>query len=90
VEAGTVAGKFSDEIKKELGIDYDVTVVNGCHDQVTAMIGSGVFESTQAMDGTGTVECIPVVLNEKPTDLEFYKGGYSVVPFIDGKYACYA
>ncbi len=90
VEAGTVAGVVKDDIKKELGIDYDITVVNGCHDQVTAMIGSGVFESTQAMDGTGTVECIPVVLNEKPTDLEFYKGGYSVVPFIDGKYACYA
>lgn len=90
VAAGSIAGCIKAEIKKELGIDYDVTVVNGCHDQVTAMIGSGVFDTTQAMDGTGTVECIPVVLNSKPTDLKFYKGGYSVVPFIDGKYACYA
>ncbi len=90
VEAGTSAGIIKDEIKKELGIDYDITVVNGCHDQVTAMIGSGVFETYQAMDGTGTVECIPVILNKKPEDLNFYGGGYSVVPFIDGKFACYA
>lgn len=90
VEAGSVAGVFRDEIKALLGIDYDVTVVNGCHDQVTAMIGSGVFSSNQAMDGTGTVECIPVILDKKPEDVKFYEGGYSVVPFIDGKFACYA
>ncbi len=90
VEAGSIAGTVKPEIKKLLGIDYDITVVNGCHDQAAGMIGSGVFETGKAMDGTGTVECIPVVLNEKPTDLKLYDGGYSVVPFIDGKYACYA
>lgn len=87
---GAVAGKITEEIKKELGIDYDITIVNGCHDQIAGMIGSGVFETNQAMDGTGTVECIPVILKEKPTDLKFYEGGYSVVPYLDGLYACYA
>lgn len=90
VPAGTVAGNITAEVKAMLGINYDITVVNGCHDQVAGMIGSGVFASHQAMDGTGTVECIPVILNEKPTDLRFYEGGYSVVPYIDGLYACYA
>lgn len=90
VPTGTIAGYITSEIKKELGIDYDITIVNGCHDQVAGMIGSGVFSNKQAMDGTGTVECIPVVLNEKPMDILFYKGGYSVVPYLDGKYACYA
>ncbi len=90
VPAGTVAGNIRNEIKKELGIDYDIAVVNGCHDQVAAMIGSGIFETYQAMDGTGTVECIPVILKEKPTDISFYEGGYSVVPYINGLYACYA
>ena len=42
------------------------------------------------MDGTGTVECIPVILDRKPTDLKFYEGGYSVVPFGNDRYACYA
>lgn len=90
VAAGTSAGKIKVEIKESLGIDYDITVVNGCHDQVAAMIGSCVFNSDRAMDGIGTVECMPVVLKEKPTALDFYRCGYSVVPYIGGLYACYA
>lgn len=89
-EPGAAAGKMTDAVKTELGIDYDITIVNGCHDQVAAMIGSGVTETGQAMDGTGTVECIPVVLDSVPWDMRLYKGGYSVVPYINGKYACYA
>lgn len=89
VKTGTVAGVIKSELKKELDIDYDITVVSGCHDQVAAMIGSGVFERNQAMDGTGTVECIPVILKEKPIDTKFYEYGYSVVPYNDA-YACYA
>lgn len=90
VPPGTAAGKIKPEIKAELGIDYDITVVNGCHDQAAAMIGSGVFNTDQAMDGTGTVECMPVILTEKPTDTDFYRCGYSVVPYIGRLYACYA
>ena len=90
VPTGTVAGKITESVKTLLGIDYDITVVNGCHDQVAGMIGSGVFENYQAMDGTGTVECIPVILKEKPTDIKFYEGGYSVVPYLGNLYACYA
>ena len=90
VPTGTVAGNITDKIKQELGIDYDIAVVNGCHDQVAGMIGSGVFETYQAMDGTGTVECIPVILKDKPTDIKFYEGGYSVVPYLNDLYACYA
>ncbi len=90
VPAGTVAGPITPAVQALLGIDYAFTVVTGCHDQVSAMIGAGVFSADQVMDGTGTVECIPVLLNEKPRDIAFYKGGYSVVPFLGDKYACYA
>ncbi len=90
VQMGNIAGPLREELKRELGIDYDLLIVNGCHDQVAAMIGAGVFDCDKAMDGTGTVECIPVILKEKPRDLDFYENGYSVVPFTDGLYACYA
>ena len=90
VKAGRTAGIIKPEIKAELGISYDITVVNGCHDQAAAMIGSGVFNTDQAMDGTGTVECMPVILTEKPADIDFYRCGYSVVPYIGELYACYA
>ncbi len=90
VPAESVAGEITEKVRQILGIDYTFTVVNGCHDQVAAMIGSGVFAPYQAMDGTGTVECIPVILEKKPTDIAFYDCGYSVVPYRDGQYACYA
>ena len=90
VPCGTKAGVITSGIKQALGIDYDITVVNGCHDQAAAMIGSGVFNTDSAMDGTGTVECMPVVLKEKPADIDFYRCGYSVVPYIGELYACYA
>lgn len=90
VPMGTIAGTIKEDLKRELGIDYDITVINGCHDQIASMIGSGIFTSGQAMDGTGTVECIPVILEEKPSDMMFYKDGYSVVPYIGDMYACYA
>ena len=90
VAPGTVAGTLRPELKARFGLTEDVTVVTGFHDQVAGMVGAGVFSNEQAMDGTGTVECIPVVLEHKPVDPAFYEGGYSVVPYVDGKYACYA
>ena len=90
VLAGTIAGDITDSVMTELNIDYKFAVVNGCHDQVVGMIGSGVFDCGSAMDGTGTVECIPVVMDNLPTDVQFYDCGYSVVPYLDGKFACYA
>ncbi|MBQ8203551.1 MAG: carbohydrate kinase [Clostridia bacterium] len=90
VESGTLAGEITDKVRSELDIDYDIKVVNGYHDQVAAMMGAGVFDYHQAMDGTGTVECIPVILEEKPKDMSFYDKGYSLVPFDNERYACYA
>lgn len=90
VPCGTVAGPIKQEIKELLSMNGDPIVVSGCHDQVAGMIGAGILKTGRAMDGAGTVECIPVLLREKPTDLAFYEGGYSVVPYPDEQYACYA
>lgn len=90
VPTGSVAGKLSDKAKENLHISYDMTVVCGAHDQVAAMIGAGVFEENTAMDGTGTVECIPVILRKKPCNPSFFDKGYSAVPFVSGGFACYA
>jgi len=90
VPTGSIAGKVKEELKKELGISYDITIVNGGHDQIGGMIGARIFSTDSAMDGTGTVECIPVMLNEKPQNPGIYKCGYSIVPYLNGSYACYA
>ena len=90
VPTGSIAGKVKEELKKELGISYDITIVNGGHDQIGGMIGARIFSTDSAMDGTGTVECIPVMLHEKPQNPGIYKCGYSIVPYLNGSYACYA
>ena len=90
VETGSVAGELLPAIRDLIGAKKSFPVVSGAHDQVAAMIGSSVFGDGRVMDGTGTVECIPLVLKEKPEDPAFYEKGYSAVPYLGIGYACYA
>lgn len=86
-----VAGSVKKEIKEKLGIDYDIKIVNGAHDQVASAIGAGVLDAGQAVDGTGTVECVTPVFDKIPEHKTLYDEGYSVVPYIfPDTYVCYA
>lgn len=88
VPSGTVLGKIKESIKEELGFSADTKIVAGCHDQIAALTGANVLKSGQAMDGIGTVECVPVIMDKMPDDFEIFKKGYSFVPHINGKLAC--
>lgn len=90
VPAGTVAGPVKKELCRQLDVGENLVVVSACHDQAAAMLGAGIFKSTQAMNGTGTVECIPVLMDRVPEDPGLFEGGYAVVPYPAGGYACYA
>ena len=90
VPSGTVAGPVKKELCRQLGIGEDLVIVSACHDQAAAMLGAGIFKSAQAMNGTGTVECIPVLMDHVPEDPRLFEGGYAVVPYPAGGYACYA
>ncbi len=91
VPAFNVAGEIKADISEKLGIKNCVKIVNGAHDQVAAAVGSGVFEVGQAVDGTGTVECVTPVFDKIPESEKLYTEGYSVVPYVfDGTYVCYA
>ena len=91
VPAFNIAGEIKEDIAKKLGIKNAVKIVNGAHDQVAAAVGAGVFEVGQAVDGTGTVECVTPVFDKIPENKELYAEGYSVVPYVfDGTYVCYA
>lgn len=89
VLAGTLAGPIKACVAEELGVPATMQIVTACHDQIAAMIGAGVLDNDVAMDGTGTVECVPVVMDSIPKSFDIYKYGYSVVPHVNGKYACY-
>ncbi len=89
VPSGTPAGKIRAEVATSLGLSPEIQIVSGCQDQISALIGAGVTRPGRAMDGIGTVECVPIILSEIPRDSSVYEGGYSVVPHVDGTYACY-
>ncbi|MBR2916617.1 MAG: carbohydrate kinase, partial [Clostridia bacterium] len=90
VPTGTVAGKVKAELFDEIGLK-DTVIVSGCHDQIAATVGSGVFDAGSAVDGTGTVECVIPVFDKVPEIKEIYEDNYSIVPDVEkGKYVCYA
>ncbi len=90
VPSGTVVGEIKSDVKAEIGFKSDTVIVSGCHDQIAALVGANVLESGQAMDGIGTVECVPVIMDKIPTDFSIFECGYSFVPHINGKFACLA
>lgn len=54
-------------------------------------VGCGILEPGNAVDGTGTVECITPVFDCVPENKQIYEDRYLVVPYaIDGTYVCYA
>ena len=91
VKTGTVAGEIKESICRELGIEGGIKIVCGCQDQIAAAVGCGILKSGNAVDGTGTVECITPVFDKVPENPQIYEDRYSVVPYaIDGTYVCYA
>lgn len=90
VPSGTSAGTVLPEWQKALGLTGDTVIVSGFQDQVASAVGAGAFEADMAVDGIGTVECVTFIMREAPTDPAFYSYGYSVVPYINDMYACYA
>ena len=76
---------------RDLRYQVTIKIVNGAHDQVASAVGAGVFSVGNAVDGTGTVECVTPVFDKIPTDEKLYDEGYSVVPYVfDNTYVCYA
>lgn len=91
VAPGNIAGNIKEEILSKLNINYKIKIINGAHDQVAAALGAGVFEVGDAVDGTGTVECVTPMFDKIPDDKRLYDEGYSVVPYVfENSYVCYA
>lgn len=79
---GTIAGVMREELKQELGITGKAAVTGGCHDQVAAAAGVGALKNGDAVNGSGTVECItPVFAGEKDGG-KMMEGNYCTVPYM--------
>lgn len=79
------------EIAEKLGLTTDVTVVIGSHDQIVNALGAGVSKIGEAVDVSGTCECIEPLYAGIPESLEFQKLNFACVPyFTTGGYVTYA
>ena len=92
VPTGTVAGPMMTDICEELGFQNKPLIVSGCHDQIAAAIGSGIMKDGQAVDGTGTVECVTCAFNKEKdvASNHLHNGGYAVVPYSEDLFVTYA
>lgn len=91
VPTGTDAGTLLKKAAEKTGLSAECHVVCVSHDQVAAAVGAGVFDSSVAVDGAGTVECVTPVFDALPDVDVMYDGYFSIVPYvIPGKYVAYA
>ena len=89
-KAGAVVGTLLPELAKKFGLPEGVKVVGGCHDQIVNAMGAGVQHCGEAVDTTGTCECITPLFADMP-DLSFVENNYACVPYLDGRgYVTYA
>ena len=91
VPNGTVIGTLRPALAEEFGLPSSVRVVAGSQDQIAAATGAGVLSAGQAVDGTGSVECITPVFDHIIRDSSFTGDNFACVPHsVSGLYATYA
>lgn len=91
VPTGTEAGRITGEAAARAGLHENVRIVSISHDQLAAAVGAGAFDSSVAVDGAGTVECLTPVFDQMPDVDLMYKKYFAIVPYvIEGKYLAYA
>ena len=71
VPAGTKAGTLLPELAEKLGLSADIPVVIGAHDQIVNALGVGVQNPGDAVDTSGTCECITPLFSKLPENLDF-------------------
>jgi len=75
---GGVVGSLRPDLAAELGLDQEVLLVSGGHDQACAALGSGIIQPGLAMDSTGTAEVVEVALETPALVDELRKASISV------------
>jgi len=88
---GGKVGSILPDIAQQLGIPKDTLVVMGSHDQIVNALGAGVQELGEAVDTSGTCECITPLFQSIPEDLSFQRENFACVPYLEEKgYVTYA
>lgn len=83
VPAGTKVGSLLPQLADELGLPRNVQVVIGVHDQIVNALGAGVQNVGDAVDTSGTCECITPLFEKIPEELAFQQNNFACVPYLE-------
>lgn len=89
--AGAEVGHLLPDVAAGMGLSADVKVVIGAHDQIVNALGAGVQKIGDAVDTSGTCECITPLFGDIPEDLSFQYDNFACVPYLENSgYVTYA
>lgn len=85
--SGTIVGTIKKDIAEELKLYTSTLVATGGHDQVCAVLGTGILTGGMAVDGMGTSECITTVFDRPVLNEKMLRYNFNCEPHaIDGRY----
>lgn len=88
---GGKVGDLLPDFAEKLGLSKNVQVVMGAHDQIVNALGAGVQNMGDAVDTSGTCECLTPLFGAIPQSLDFQKNNFACVPYMDTEgYVTYA
>ena len=91
VQPGTSLGTILPAAAEKLGLPEQVQVVIGTHDQIVNALGAGVRNIGDAVDTSGTCECIEPLFPAIPEGLDFQRDNFACVPYLENRgYVTYA
>ncbi|MBQ8769352.1 MAG: hypothetical protein IJZ15_06895 [Oscillospiraceae bacterium] len=88
---GGKVGTILPQLAEKLGLPENVQIVIGAHDQIINALGAGVQNIGDAVDTSGTCECLTPLFGKIPENLDFQKNNFACVPYLDSDgYVTYA
>lgn len=85
VPTGTLVGCVLPQIAEQLGLPENVQVAMGAHDQIVNALGAGVSDVGDAVDTSGTCECVTPLFASMPESLVFQKNNFACVPYLQDR-----
>lgn len=88
---GGIVGPLLPDVATRLQLPEHVQVVMGSHDQIVNALGAGVASVGDAVDTSGTCECVTPLFADIPDDFAFQKNNFACVPYLANRgYVTYA
>lgn len=88
---GGIVGPLLPSVAAKLRLPENVQVVMGSHDQIVNALGAGVAAIGDAVDTSGTCECVTPLFADIPNDFSFQKNNFACVPYLANRgYVTYA